>query len=777
MARKASQHGHTSTPLEPRIHRAVSEGRFQQALELAKQLHKHAPTPAHLDLLKKTYLGRSKQLREQGHGRDAITMLEAVLHLDSSSLAWLEQVARELAQAGGIAQALALSEKLPPETPSLPAIRGHAVDAALALEAGGREQLPAALQAEFDRIVLAFAQLENGQDDQAKTTLQEIGLRSPFLEWKVLWRGLLAYYHNDDVRALENWQRLAPDRLPARLAAPFRYQLDPAYRAAQGSATQTVLQGQYDRLQGSVLPQELRRLRKALEHQETLAGAFRQAEAVLPQLKQVAPQLVPRLASCYYWAATETGPEDVARYQRVFGAPPNDPHFNRLHALAYDRARDVNRSHPYWQAYEKELADHPELFPAGQAVPARALIWLHMGQNAASIPSKKKLAKLPKFLRDHPDRPKQLEPTADVCFEKAIELMPEQPEPYEELFQYHVAEEHSAKATRAAKRLLDRFPDHVPTLTALGDVYMKEQRYQEALTVFQRALQGNPLDRELRQRVGAAHLFQARLDVEQGRFDAARQHFDAAAPLENEKSLWMLFARRAACEFKAGETARAEELLQQAFAKAPHPLVVSFRMLTEAIRLKLPRPLKTRFDQEYKAGIAAPAVPEAAADLVEFLASLKAADISYSGLKTHESAILKYANKGLKARWDARPLESVIRALLKLKAINPARRFLALAQRRFRADPVFPFLEATTYFLEGPARLPPFHVRILLEDAERLAQALPADDYRTRLLEEIHKHQQLVEALDPFGGMPNFFGDMFDEEDFEDDYDDEVDGW
>ena len=55
----------------------------------------------------------------------------------------------------------------------------------------------------------AFAQVQAGQDEAARETLQPIGLRSPFLEWKVLLRGLIAYYQSDDVRALDNWQRLA----------------------------------------------------------------------------------------------------------------------------------------------------------------------------------------------------------------------------------------------------------------------------------------------------------------------------------------------------------------------------------------------------------------------------------------------------------------------------------------------------------------------------------------------------------------------------------------
>src|SRR5207244_3559907 len=122
----------------------------------------------------------------------------------------------------------------------------------------GKAALPPEFHADFDRVVQTFAQLEAGQDDAARDSLQAIGLRSPFLEWKVLLRGLLAYSQNDDGRALENWQRLAPDRLPARLAAPFRFLIDAPFRAAQPPATQAALQQQADRLQGDNLVQKLR---------------------------------------------------------------------------------------------------------------------------------------------------------------------------------------------------------------------------------------------------------------------------------------------------------------------------------------------------------------------------------------------------------------------------------------------------------------------------------------------------------------------------------------
>src|SRR5262249_19920419 len=141
-------------------------------------------------------------------------------------------LAEELAACGEVKQATTLLAQVPD------AQVGHAVmlkaaDAAMQQEANGRALLPEELRGDFDRVMQAFTQLEARQDDAARELLQGISVRSPFLEWKLLLRGLQAYYQNDDARAIENWQRLTLDRLPARLAAPLRASIDPAYRLAQ----------------------------------------------------------------------------------------------------------------------------------------------------------------------------------------------------------------------------------------------------------------------------------------------------------------------------------------------------------------------------------------------------------------------------------------------------------------------------------------------------------------------------------------------------------------
>ena len=772
---KKKHHQFTAPPspavLKERVERAMREGRFQQALELAKQLHKSEPTQVQLELVKQAYLGRARQLRTQGHSRDAAVVLRAALAVDRTTPAWLDQIAVELTQCGELKEALDLLGQAPD---AVAPILGHAVDAALQKEAVGRAALPEALHADFDRIVLAFQQVEAGRDDDARVTLQAMGLRSPFLEWKVLLRGLQAYYAKDDARARENWQRLAPDRLPARLAAPFRFHIDPEFRGAQSPETQNALQRQLDRVQGAAtLAPQLRQLRAALAKPDSLAVAFRQAEALLPALQREAPQLVERLASCFYWAAIETGPDDVLRYKRVFGRPAYDPNFSRLEALANDRGGNLEEAHKNWQKYEKEIAADPKAWPAGQADRVRALIWLRMGRGAASIPSPEEMARLPAFLRNHPDRPLPLNPSAEQCFRRSLELAPDLLEAHETLFQLHVRARQEVKAEKAARALLKQFPDHLPTLEGLSELLLEKEKYAEALEMLQRARKANPLNRELRSRVAYAHTLTARDHVMRDRFDDARREYRTALDLQDPGHVFSLLSRWAACEFRAGQTERAEELLQQARDRAPAPLAVAYQMLVEAVRMKLNRTLKARFDKEFKAGLKEPPTAAAATALADFTVSLMKNGVTYFGQKTHAKQVIAYIDRTPVADFTEPQMEAACAALVELKAVRSARRLTETASAKFNQNPVFPYLEALTYMTGDLENVRAYQVKPMLEHARRLAEASPPDAKRDKLLQDIQDRLAALAAANPYamGFMPDFFESMFDDDD-DDEYDD-----
>jgi tetratricopeptide (TPR) repeat protein len=763
----------TPAALRSRVERASSEGRFQQALELAKQLHKQDPTPANKDLLRAAYLGRARQLRTTGYTRDAVTVLNAALQIDRTDPAWLGRVAAELAAAGDPRQALAVAAPLPPDSPARASVLALVADAAVQLESAGRAALPPELQADFDRVVAAFAHVEAGQDEQAREALQAVGLRSPFLEWKVLLRGLIAFYQKDDARALENWQRLDADRLPARLVAPYRFLIDPAFRAAQAPPAQAALQRQADRLAGQDLVRRLREVQAALTDQRSLARAFRLAEDLLPALRTESPAAAARLAACFYWGAiTDGGPDDIPRYRRVFGPPPDDPTFARMRAVAYERAGELEQAHQQWQDFERAVAAHPQAWPGEQAARVRALVWKHMGTNAAAVPETNRLP-LPPYFRDHAAR--ALKPGPEECFRKSLELADDQLETHEELVHYYLEHDKSKKAEQAARQLLKRFADHVPTLEALSELRVQAQDYPEGIDLLRRALKANPLDRRLRERLGTAHTLHARHHAEGGRFEAARAEFQAALALAQAdgRSLSSVYCKMAACEFKAGDAAKAEELLEKARSEAGSRLAVAYSMLIEAIRLKLPAKLKTRFNKDFNALLAEPPDGATAAAIAQTAAVHQAAGVTYHGQKTHEKKVLAYLKKALGAQPSEEQTDRVCAALLGLKAHPLLRDYAELGQRRFPANPYFLFYEAEACVLQGLYRRDVPRVRHLLGEVRRLAADLPPDARKQALLETVQRREETV-AVSPFDGLglpdfPDFFDDMFDDDEDEDD--------
>src|SRR5262249_13325372 len=160
--------------------------------------------------------------------------------------------------------------------------------------------------------------------------------------------------------------------------------------------------------------------------------------------------------------------------------------------------------------------------------------------------------------------------------------------------------------------------------------------------------------------------------------------------------------------------------------------------------------------------------------------SLQANDTNYRGLKTHAKKIVAYVEKAQKADFTEEQLEHLCHALGGLgQTKRVTRAFLALGQRRFPHSPYFPYLEALTYFKDGPAPDSPPRgpVRPLLEKAQRLARALPPDDRRDALLRDVEHRLRLLAVLNPFaggifgrmfGGFPGFPGDFFDDEDEDD---------
>ncbi len=606
-----------------------------------------------------------------------------------------------------------------------------------------RDRLPEFLRPIFDAVCDAFTLYESGQDDAAREKLQTVGLSSPFLDWKLLLRGLIAHAAGDDARALDNWSRLADGRLAARLAAPLRFALEPAFRTAHSPAAQTTLQRQGDRLVGGLAP-ELRALQGLLARGR-MADAFRQGEAVLPELKRDLPHAVDRLADCFRAAIITVGkPDYIDVYRRVFGAPADDPTLTRLEALTAEEHHAWSAAHKLWQRFEQSIIDNPA-WPAADRDRARALIWCRMGRNAEETAR----------------AGRRLQPNAERCYKLAIQLAPDLLEPYEQSFLMFRERNRIAQALAAGKRLLKRFPNHAPALEAMAELCQTRGEPSAALEFAQRAVDANPLDARLRKLLANGVRARARAHAALGNLETAAADLAEALRLSDGRAEVGLLAHAAAVAFKTGDAASAENHVRAAWAVAP--AAAAYALAVEALRLKLPKPLKQRFDTEFAATLATPPTGPAAVNLATSFGE-QCCQGSYAGQKAHEKKVQTFVEAALAADPGEADLVRLCERCRDLKWLRLLKKAAARGQKRFAANPFFPFFEAAVHLndqrLYGPAT---WKVEPLLEKSRRLAAAAPPDDAVRKLLQDLDDLQRLAVPA-PVVHMLNELFDMFDED-------------
>jgi tetratricopeptide (TPR) repeat protein len=761
--------------LTEKIAKARRENRTQQALELVRQLIKQEPTDEHRDLLRQVTLERGQQLQTDGKPRDAVTVLTHALTLGGGP-GYVADVAQKLAACGGIGPALAALPQIADPMQRQRVIQCGA-DAAMAKGPQGKVWLPADLHPAFDLIVQAFAHYEARRDDEARAALQGIGLQSPFLEWKLLLRGLLAFAINDDARAVENWQRLDPARLPSRLCATMRATIDPAFLAAQPFTVQQTLRAKTLQQQGLPIASLMRELRDLL-HKEQLAPAFRKVDPIITILKRDHPALVARLAQCFYWAIIDHGEaEDLPRYARAFGFPADDPHLRRLNALALETRGMWPDAHEAWQDFINEVANNPTAWPGETGRRVQALIWARMADNAG--PTRKRgrpTGIFPGFL----DEPSPLKPTAEQCLEKAIKLAPDRLESYLALLASYRMAGKDAKARRVGNDLLKLFPDHFETLATMAAICMDSKDFKKAQEYLEKAIQANPLERRLRTALARAKQNYGLALTLASKFDEAREQYEQALHVR-DGSKTPLLCQWAVAELKSKNPQRAAELIAQTQAEPNHRLACLFGLVGESVRAKLPTADKKRIAKDFKDALVQTPTPPEVLVLVESAAHQREThDDAFVGQKTQEKTILKFLDSVNYSNFDEKQLSRLCDSLKALEARRPWLRCVTHAHRHFKKNPDFCLSFADYHLADKSHFARPYRVEQFLDEARRLAKEMPRGELQQQLLESIKAREaRLAEKIANNPTMRDVLDRIFDGlgPDLGDDDDEDGDFW
>jgi tetratricopeptide (TPR) repeat protein len=743
-----------TAPLARRAEAALRDGRPTDALEVARQHARERPGPEADALLRRCYLAAAESLVARNTFREAHPVLAEAERVVVDDPEWWERLATLRADLGDHGRALQLLDKVP-DSGARPRVLGHVADRAVREGPGGNDLLPPDLRPGFELVRQAFAHYEAGRDEAAREALTAVGLSSPFLEWKLLLRGLIAWSANDTRRALENWSRLSPDRLPARLAAPFRLTADKAFAATLPADRAQIVARQADQLAGG-LNESLRRLRKQLANEDTIPAALETARVLVPELKRMAPDLVPRLANVVYWALISGGqPEDLPRYNRVFGPPADDPQFYRLQALVMEQMRRLDMAHGMWGKYEEWIAKTPARWPGPQRARARALVLERMGRIARDWLNDDRAEEVDGFEeifaffdRDRRKKPaarKPLKPSADECFRRAGELAPDWPAPALELLREYSAK--PDKAVAAIEDLLRRFPDNLPILESAAGLYERLGDTAKAHDYLKRALAANPLDRELRQQAAGLALNAARRHAEAGEFDAARAGLREAADLGGPALAAAVHALGTAAELKAGDAAAATRHREALTSQSDSRLAAAYRLMVEGSRLKLKKKDLGPHQATFTDGLSGAATVGELAALLDALDQYRREPAPYRGLKTHEKKILDRI--AVAARAD-QPEDELVRlglVLHRFRLWKPLRELAEAGMARFPGNAHFVFFAAEAAVSRQRSEYVGGRAGALYLRVKRLLDAAADDRYRRlqELLDERQKQTPDVE--------------------------------
>ena len=789
------------------VERLIAKERLKDAVKQAKICFRDDPTPEHHQLLERVYFLRANQLLADAMPTSAKEVAYHLLDFGVTDAGLLEQVTRLLISVGLSREAKAFQgriespevlERLALEEADLAVVHpGRASSATDEIRQGG-QTIRAAIEA-----------IQNGDDDEAKglEVLRNIARGSPFADWKLFARGLAAHHRGDEAETKANWDRLNPARAAARIASALRKLAEPSRPPSPaGEKGISHIEALERRVFGVQVLEPLGQLASFLADGRW-DKVVRQIGVVRQLLARIDPALPERLTRVFYSLlireSRDLDFDDATALVRDFtrAAQPlsNDPRWNKLWALIREGNRgDLEEADAYWRSYLDDLETLPSL-NQDERLLARALVLNHLGKEhveeaEACGPSPK--GKFP--TEGHRHEYESERNRAIACFEASMKLAPGHSPTYHALIKTYKNWDRPDDAAAVARRLLKSFPNDFDGLVFLFDHHFRRQEPDLALQYAQRARTLKPLDQTTIDNEWAVHILRARELALKSHWDEGRAEFEAAAQLRPDLVTTLhVQARRAVFEFKAGQAERSATLIADALKSLPEAAAFWLALLIEAIRYKLPKAERDRFDTHWTAEHSQKVTSETAGALAKLMAPFLANKIEYKGSVGHINQVVAYLKRTTKIKYAHDDLVKVCEFLILLdKQKTLLGQLVKRGLKLFPNSPAFLLFSASLELSKGPSgggnfRLAQYQLKMALERAEA-----SSDPSHTVLLPEIRgklsKIEDLVSSAMPFlfggfGGNPfagaarmggfgkaleDMMGRMFDDED-DDEWDDD----
>ncbi|WP_020469295.1 tetratricopeptide repeat protein [Zavarzinella formosa] len=748
-----------------KLEKALSKNRMKEAVDTVFKLAELTPA----EMPSETLRGHFFKVLEAVQNQELKPLVRQLLQKIAADIGLTPEQNRKLGEGwlkiGEEQKAFELAQRVN-DADLLKTIQLRATDrAVIDPKSSSASLLNPAQLAEIAALREAFAAHEAGNAELAREKLNAIGMASPLMEWKLMLRGLIAWAAKEDTKVAENWSRLKPDRLPAKLVAPLRSFVEPVV-STQLSGIELASQEKQTAILLGPLMGNLAKIRTLVGQERNREPLFRAAKEITGELRMLSKRALNTLGSVVYWSIYLHGqPPELGLYEQAFGKPELDPKFHRLRGLVAERLHELDMAHEEWSEYERWILRNPQFFPVTHINRIRGTLQLRIARLAIDL---KTLPEFPDdlfsmFGRGVPPKPKGA-PSPEPALRSAMELMPDDKEPVLELFDFLMENEREADAKAIVDLLEKKFGEDMEALRRLEAYYLDSGDFEKSIACLRKSIALNPLDKRLRMRGAIMGLTLARSCASKGDYDQARRCLDEVRP-NNDDSVEIfnpsILALRGVMAAKE-KNKEVWEAIKTDLTKEQNRVPGVYLLLAEGNRVKLPKKELDGFLAEFKAILAKPPSMREFELLIKSISQYQLDPVPYRGLASHE----KLLQAAVIAATANKPTESDLQIfgiiVLGARWAKTLKEIARIGTRQYPKNAYFWFFQAEA--IQGPknppvinrqAQMPYVRAHDLMEEKSSIDYTLLRKFWEKRLAETPDLQALMDEQVG--GGYYKFF--------------------
>ncbi len=552
----------------------LAGGRFSEAVKLFRRLYKESDGKQGAEQLQGAFIGRINQLRLKGMEKEALNIYEnmAAIFPDSDPALHISL----LIGAGKYNPAAKLYRAT---AGTLPRKQRRIIDEFLATRilSGQREFLSALpedsnLRLHHPHAEHALQSYCRGEDDEVRAALQAIPFRSPYKNFCLALKGMLAF-HREPQEALSYFEKIDCNSPFSRITVPYRHLIGGEDKETEKLAA---LDHQVIRsLEG--LNKKTLGFLKSLQAQGLSPSALYRKLVSSGQclgknrVRRICRRLLPHV------------PEKLDDFNRRFG--PISDRFERYHLLALGSEIDGEYYHLVedWQTACDELIsrnnsdDHLKI----------ALIYRHI----AGIMEKDRGEYSPGEIRKQLQKSLAYDADDKETWLKLVDLMSDSP----------------AEQYRLTNRMLKQFPDDTDVLFCGVEAAVRRGAFKKASRLAATLLEIDPINPKVRRLLIKAHLGHAHKLAAQKKYELACRECVAAKAYDRaDFSRGKIEICHGLLTILGGDRENGFLLLEDGATMAESPILAGFQIRLEAGLLEMPSSMIKSFNGRLKKAMKSP---------------------------------------------------------------------------------------------------------------------------------------------------------------------------